>query len=87
MRGQTSIHCIQIVSSHFFFSTRIYTFDSLGSKHPQAIRRLGKYLQMEAADKKGTTDTTAPTGTNARVSRQLACYWLDVTNQYSIIGA
>ncbi|TFY72834.1 hypothetical protein EVG20_g175 [Dentipellis fragilis] len=33
--------------------TQIYTFDSLGSNHPQAIRRLGNYLQMEAADKKG----------------------------------
>ncbi|TBU61831.1 hypothetical protein BD310DRAFT_766107, partial [Dichomitus squalens] len=31
----------------------IYTFDSLGSKHPAAANRLAKYLRFEAVDKKG----------------------------------
>ncbi|KAI0250772.1 hypothetical protein BJV78DRAFT_535499 [Lactifluus subvellereus] len=32
--------------------TYIYTFDSLTSKHPQAVKRLSRYLLMEAHDKK-----------------------------------
>ncbi|KAH7920480.1 hypothetical protein BV22DRAFT_801106 [Leucogyrophana mollusca] len=33
--------------------THIFTLDSLGAKHPQAIRILRNYLKMEAKDKKG----------------------------------
>ena len=49
--------------------TYIFTFDSLGGKHPGAIRNLGNYLQMEARDKKGldNSQTTLPTGCNALV--------------------
>lgn len=49
--------------------TYIFTFDSLGGKHPGAIRNLGHYLQMEAKDKKGldNSQTTLPTGCNALV--------------------
>lgn len=32
--------------------TYIYTFDSLAAKHPQAVKRLSKYLLMEAHDKR-----------------------------------
>lgn len=38
--------------------TYIYTFDSLASKHPQAVKRLGRYLLMEARDKKQLDETT-----------------------------
>lgn len=48
----------------------IFTFDSLGSKHPAAVRNLQTYLQMEARDKKNLECalTTPPLGKNAIVS-------------------
>ncbi|KZV61024.1 hypothetical protein PENSPDRAFT_593360 [Peniophora sp. CONT] len=33
--------------------TYIFTFDSLGGRHPGAGRKLGQYLHLEAHDKKG----------------------------------
>lgn len=36
--------------------TWIFGFDSLGSKHPAALKRLNAYLREEAADKKGISD-------------------------------
>ncbi|KAI9465452.1 hypothetical protein BJY52DRAFT_1244097 [Lactarius psammicola] len=52
--------------------TYIFTFDSLGSKHPQAVKRLSKYLLMEAHDKKQRIDDTLtePKGMQAFVPRQ-----------------
>jgi len=37
----------------FAFRTYIFILDSLGTRHPQASKKLAKYLEMEAADKKG----------------------------------
>jgi len=53
--------------------TYIYTFDSLASKHPQAVKRLGKYLLMEAHDKKQLDEDTLnePKGMQAIVGTQL----------------
>lgn len=51
--------------------TMIYTFDSLTSKHPQAIKRLSKYLQLEAIAKGKVPDeahTTPPVGKKVHVS-------------------
>jgi hypothetical protein len=52
--------------------TYIYTFDSLSSKHPQAIKRLSKYLLMEAHDKKQLDEATLnePKGMQAIVGIQ-----------------
>ncbi|KAH9080499.1 hypothetical protein EDB83DRAFT_2339768 [Lactarius deliciosus] len=52
--------------------TYIFTFDSLSSKHPQAVKRLGKYLLMEAHDKKQRDEDTLtePKGMQAHVSQQ-----------------
>ncbi|KAI0051112.1 hypothetical protein FA95DRAFT_1676228 [Auriscalpium vulgare] len=52
--------------------TRIYTFDSLSARHPQAIKRLARYLQLEAHDKKGKSieETTEPKGKQALVPHQ-----------------
>lgn len=41
-----------------FCRTFIFTFDSLGGRHPQAIRKLSSYLKMEALDKKNVTNTS-----------------------------
>lgn len=38
------------------YSTYIFTFDSLGSKHPRAAHLLKNYLQFEAKDKKQIED-------------------------------
>ena len=40
-----------------FCSTYIFTFDSLGGRHPQAIKKLSTYLKMEALDKKKVENT------------------------------
>ncbi|KAH8998537.1 hypothetical protein EDB92DRAFT_1181303 [Lactarius akahatsu] len=52
--------------------TYIFTFDSLSSKHPQAVKRLGKYLLMEAHDKKQRDEDTLiePKGMQAHVPHQ-----------------
>lgn len=52
--------------------TYIYTFDSLASKHPQAVKRLSKYLLMEAHDKRQLDETTLnePKGMQAIVPHQ-----------------
>ncbi|KAF8964224.1 hypothetical protein BDZ97DRAFT_919789 [Flammula alnicola] len=42
--------------------TYIFTFDSLGTRHPQAIRRLGNYLVKEARDKKGVQNAALAEG-------------------------
>ena len=46
--------------------------DSLGSKHPQAIKLLQTYLQLEAADKKGIQDANKAEGKKAQVSQPVA---------------
>jgi Ulp1 family protease len=53
--------------------TYIYTFDSLSSKHPQAVKRLSKYLVMEAHDKRHLDEVTLnePKGMQAIVGIQL----------------
>ena len=40
-----------------FCRTYIFTFDSLGGKHPQAVKKLSMYLKMEAQDKKKVENT------------------------------
>ena len=54
--------------------TYIYTFDSLSSKHPQAVKRLGRYLLMEAHDKRQLDESTLnePKGMQAIVGIQCA---------------
>lgn len=52
--------------------THIFTFDSLSSKHPQVVKRLSKYLLMEAHDKKQRAEDTLtePKGMQAVVPPQ-----------------
>ncbi|KAF8798789.1 cysteine proteinase [Phlegmacium glaucopus] len=50
--------------------TYIFTFDSLGSRHPQAIKRLSAYLKMEAQDKKQLLNTSSAEGKSALVPVQ-----------------
>lgn len=47
--------------------TYIFTFDSLGSRHPQAIKRLSAYLKMEAQDKKNIVNAGNAEGKSALV--------------------
>lgn len=54
--------------STIFGSTCIFTFDSLGSRHPQAIKLLKAYLRLEAEDKKQVTRTSEAVGKQAQVS-------------------
>ncbi|PCH39744.1 hypothetical protein WOLCODRAFT_136474 [Wolfiporia cocos MD-104 SS10] len=51
-------------------STYIFTFDSLGARHPQAVKILTRYLQLEAKDKKDLDDTGQVTGKAALVPSQ-----------------
>lgn len=48
--------------------TFIFTLDSLGSRHPQAINCLCEYLKMEAKDKKGIEHCSDAKGVQASVS-------------------
>ncbi|KAF8073873.1 hypothetical protein FPV67DRAFT_772567 [Lyophyllum atratum] len=50
--------------------TYIFTFDSLGSKHPQAIKQLSRYLKKEAHDKLKKTETSDAQGKQALVPVQ-----------------
>jgi hypothetical protein len=50
--------------------TYILTFDSLGGRHPQAVKRLSAYLQMEAVDKKKTINTSDAVGKTVLVPAQ-----------------
>ncbi|KAG6841694.1 hypothetical protein C0991_007964 [Blastosporella zonata] len=50
--------------------TYIYTFDSLGSKHPQAIKVLTRYLKQEAQDKRKQQYTSTALGRQAQVPVQ-----------------
>lgn len=54
-----------------FHRTYIFTMDSLGTRHPQAIKRLANYLKMEAQDKKGVQDTSSAIGKFASVHSHL----------------
>ncbi|KAI8978855.1 hypothetical protein BD414DRAFT_120430 [Trametes punicea] len=45
----------------------IYTFDSLGSRHPGAVNKLGHYLRHEAGDKKGHPLEKTQLATSKRV--------------------
>ncbi|KAJ3568744.1 hypothetical protein NP233_g5517 [Leucocoprinus birnbaumii] len=38
--------------------TRIFILDSLGNRHPQAMKQLNKWLELEAMDKKGIESVT-----------------------------
>ncbi|KIM89078.1 hypothetical protein PILCRDRAFT_84870 [Piloderma croceum F 1598] len=51
-------------------TTYIFTLDSLGSKHPQAIKFLRSYLKMEAKDKKNIVDSSDAKGCQAFVPVQ-----------------
>ncbi|KAG5646528.1 hypothetical protein DXG03_003295 [Asterophora parasitica] len=51
-------------------TTYIFTFDSLGSRHPQAIKQLSRYLKKEAEDKMKRMDTSDPVGKQALVPVQ-----------------
>ena len=54
-----------------FCRTYILTFDSLGGRHPQAIKKLTAYLKLEALDKKKVVNTgnvgskSAPVGSQS----------------------
>ncbi|KAF8908964.1 hypothetical protein CPB84DRAFT_1843311 [Gymnopilus junonius] len=50
--------------------TYIFTMDSLGTRHPQAIKRLANYLKMEAQDKKGVQGASLAMGKFASVPVQ-----------------
>ncbi|KII86918.1 hypothetical protein PLICRDRAFT_273907 [Plicaturopsis crispa FD-325 SS-3] len=50
--------------------TWIFTLDSLGSRHPQAVKILANYLKMEARDKKHIEETTDAVGKQANVPTQ-----------------
>ncbi|TDL22111.1 hypothetical protein BD410DRAFT_266526 [Rickenella mellea] len=50
--------------------TSIFTLDSLNSRHPQALKMLKAYLQMEAKDKKGIDLTSDPIGKQVLVPVQ-----------------
>ncbi|THV05195.1 hypothetical protein K435DRAFT_116251 [Dendrothele bispora CBS 962.96] len=52
------------------FRTFICTLDSLGSKHPKAIKTLNRYLQLEAENKKKTTNTSDAVGKLVQVPLQ-----------------
>lgn len=55
--------------SNRFFRSYIFTFDSLGGKHPDTVANLQTYLQMEARDKKSSeyAFTTPPLSKDAIV--------------------
>lgn len=36
--------------------TKIFILDSIGNKHPQAMKQLNKWLQLEAEDKKSVSN-------------------------------
>lgn len=59
-----------------FCRTYIFTFDSLGGRHLQAITKLGKYLQLEAADKKKVENPGTADGKMALVSSYLFCTYI-----------
>ncbi|KAF4617751.1 hypothetical protein D9613_006040 [Agrocybe pediades] len=50
--------------------TYIFILDSLGTRHPQACKKLAKYLEMEAADKKGIEKFNSALGKSAFVPVQ-----------------
>ena len=52
----------------YFYRTYIFTFDSLGIRHPQAIKKLSAYLRMEAKSKKGVDARGLIEGKNALVN-------------------
>ena len=51
-----------------FCRTYIFTFDSLGGRHPQAIKKLSAYLKLEAGDKKKVMNPSSAEGKVALVS-------------------
>ncbi|KAF8195366.1 hypothetical protein BJ912DRAFT_138312 [Pholiota molesta] len=50
--------------------TYVFTFDSLGTNHPHAAKKLSQYLRMEAKDKKGIPNAGVATGRTAYVPVQ-----------------
>ena len=63
-------------SCYVFCRTYIFTFDSLGSRHPQAIKRLSAYLKMEAQDKKKVVNASSAEGRSALVGSLFLKYIL-----------
>ncbi len=65
-----SRRCNDDLKASRHLKTYIFTFDSLSSKHPQAVKRLSKYLLMEAHDKRQLAEDTLtePKGMQAIVS-------------------
>lgn len=55
------------VSYRMLFRTYIFTMDSLGGRHPAAIKRLQKYLHLEAEDKRKLSKTSEARGKQAIV--------------------
>ncbi|KZT64608.1 hypothetical protein DAEQUDRAFT_732383 [Daedalea quercina L-15889] len=51
-------------------TAQVFIFDSLGSKHPQALKTLTTYLAFEAKDKKGVQEARAAQGKLALVPSQ-----------------
>jgi hypothetical protein len=62
-----SLLTISIVFNVGCCRTYIFTFDSLGGRHPQAIKKLSAYLKMEARDKKGIDNAAVAGGKPALV--------------------
>ena len=58
-----------MIFSSDFHGTRtyIFTLDSLGTRHPQAIKVLKQYLSMEALDKKQMERSSEAKGKQALV--------------------
>ena len=54
--------------------TRILTFDSLGSDHKAVVKTLGKYLQLEAKDKKDLDKSPEVIGYEVFVPQQPNSY-------------
>lgn len=55
-------------------TTYIFTFDSLGSRHPAVIKKLSAYLKMEAQDKKKIMNASSAEGRSALVPEQPNSY-------------
>jgi len=57
-------------SNEFDNTAYVFIFDSLGNRHPQAIKTLVKYLELEAKDKKGVTEITPAQGKHTLLPTQ-----------------
>lgn len=55
------------ISGHRLVRTYIFTLDSLGTRHPQAIKVLKQYLVSEARDKHGFDEVRDAVGKQVQV--------------------